>query len=128
MPELLSPQDAYALFRSSGAFLVDVRTEKEFLKKAIPGCPLLPLETLPDALGPRFAGRPVIFSAVLEGAPAKRPTCCKKARRAAPFRWKAASSRGRRRAFPSGACASFFPAMPRLPVTLRAVWDRTVSL
>lgn len=78
MPELLSPQDAYALFRSSGAFLVDVRTEKEFLKKAIPGCPLLPLETLPDALGPRFAGRPVIFSAVLEGAPAKRPTCCKK--------------------------------------------------
>ena len=25
MPELLSPQDAYALFRSSGAFLVDVR-------------------------------------------------------------------------------------------------------
>lgn len=61
MPELLSPQDAYALFRSSGAFLVDVRTEKEFLKKAIPGCPLLPLETLPDALGPRFAGRPVIF-------------------------------------------------------------------
>ena len=61
MPELLSPQDAYALFRSSGAFLVDVRTEKEFLKKAMPGCPLLPLETLPDALGPRFAGRPVIF-------------------------------------------------------------------
>lgn len=61
MLELLSPQDAYALFLSSGAFLVDVRTEKEFLKKAIPGCPLVPLEALPDALGPSFAGRPVVF-------------------------------------------------------------------
>lgn len=61
MLELLSPQDAYALFRSGGAFLVDVRTEKEFLKKAIPGCPLLPLEVLPDVLGPRFAGGPVVF-------------------------------------------------------------------
>lgn len=61
MLELLSPQDAYALFRSGGAFLVDVRTEKEFLKKAIPGCPLVPLEALPDALGLSFAGRPVVF-------------------------------------------------------------------
>lgn len=61
MLELLSPHDAYALFCSGGAFLVDVRTEKEFLKKAIPGCPLLPLEVLPDTLGPLFAGRPVVF-------------------------------------------------------------------
>lgn len=61
MLKLLSPQDAYALFRSGGAFLIDVRTEKEFLKKAIPGCPLVPLETLPAALGPFFADRPVVF-------------------------------------------------------------------
>ena len=43
MLETLSPQEAMTLFRNGGAFFVDVRTEKEFLKRAIPGCPLVPL-------------------------------------------------------------------------------------
>lgn len=63
MLESLSPRDAHALFRRGGAFLVDVRTEKEFLKKAIPGCPLAPLDVLEKSgtLDPRFSGKPVIF-------------------------------------------------------------------
>ena len=46
MLETLSPQEAMTLFRNGGAFFVDVRTEKEFLKRAIPGCPLVPLDKL----------------------------------------------------------------------------------
>lgn len=80
MLDSLSPRDAYALFRRGGAFLVDVRTEKEFLKKAIPGCPLAPLDLLEKSgtLGSCFSGKPVVFlcrsgrrtrdkSALLEG-------------------------------------------------------------
>ena len=54
MLETLSPQEAMTLFRNGGAFFVDVRTEKEFLKRAIPGCPLVPLDN-------RFSGKPVVF-------------------------------------------------------------------
>ena len=46
MLETLSPQEAMTLFRNGGAFFVDVRTEKEFLKRAIPGCQLVPLDKL----------------------------------------------------------------------------------
>ncbi len=51
------------LFRNGGAFFVDVRTEKEFLKRAIPGCPLVPLDALErgDGLDSRFSGKPVVF-------------------------------------------------------------------
>ena len=63
MLETLSPQEAMTLFRNSGAFFVDVRTEKEFLKRAIPGCPLVPLDKLEreGGLDSRFSGRPVVF-------------------------------------------------------------------
>ncbi len=63
MLETLSPHEAISLFRTGGAFFVDVRTEKEFLKRAIPGCPLVPLDELERAgrLGNRFSGKPVIF-------------------------------------------------------------------
>ena len=61
MLETLSPQEAMTLFRNGGAFFVDVRTEKEFLKRAIPGCPLVPLDKLEreGGLDSRFSGRPV---------------------------------------------------------------------
>ena len=51
------------LFRNGGAFFVDVRTEKEFLKRAIPGCPLVPLDKLEreGGLDSRFSGKPVVF-------------------------------------------------------------------
>ena len=55
MLETLSPQEAMTLFRNGGAFFVDVRTEKEFLKRAIPGCPLVPLDKLEPFF--RQAGR-----------------------------------------------------------------------
>ena len=63
MLETLSPQDAVALFRNGGAFFVDIRTEKEFLKRAIPGCPLVPLDVLQrmGRLDARFSGKPVVF-------------------------------------------------------------------
>ena len=63
MLETLSPQEAMTLFRNGGAFFVDVRTEKEFLKRAIPGCPLVPLDKLEreGGLASRFSGRPVVF-------------------------------------------------------------------
>lgn len=63
MLETLSPQEAMTLFRNGGAFFVDVRTEKEFLKRAIPGCPLVPLDKLEreGGLDSRFSGRPVVF-------------------------------------------------------------------
>ena len=61
--ETLSPQEAMTLFRNGGAFFVDVRTEKEFLKRAIPGCPLVPLDKLEreGGLDSRFSGKPVVF-------------------------------------------------------------------
>ena len=64
MLETLSPQEAMTLFRNGGAFFVDVRTEKEFLKRAIPGCPLVPLDKLEreGGLDSRFSGKPVVFS------------------------------------------------------------------
>ena len=42
---------------------MDVRTEKEFLKRAIPGCPLVPLDKLEreGGLDSRFSGNPVVF-------------------------------------------------------------------
>ena len=55
MLETLSPQEAMTLFRNGGAFFVDVRTEKEFLKRAIPGCPLVPLDKLEREQGRRAA-------------------------------------------------------------------------
>ena len=63
MLETLSPQEAMTLFRNGGAFFVDVRTEKEFLKRAIPGCPLVPLDKLEreGGLDSRFSGKPVVF-------------------------------------------------------------------
>ena len=63
MLEKLSPQEAMTLFRNGGAFFVDVRTEKEFLKRAIPGCPLVPLDKLEreGGLDSRFSGKPVVF-------------------------------------------------------------------
>ena len=63
MLETLSPQEAMPLFRNGGAFFVDVRTEKEFLKRAIPGCPLVPLDKLEreGGLDSRFSGKPVVF-------------------------------------------------------------------
>ena len=60
MLETLSPQEAMTLFRNGGAFFVDVRTEKEFLKRAIPGCPLVPLDKLE-----REGGRDSRFSGIL---------------------------------------------------------------
>ena len=42
MLETLSPQEAMTLFPQWRRLFVDVRTEKEFLKRAIPGCPLVP--------------------------------------------------------------------------------------
>lgn len=63
MLETLSPQDALTLFRNGGAFFVDVRTEREFLNRAIPGCPLVPLDVLERTgrLDARFSGKPVVF-------------------------------------------------------------------
>ncbi|WP_308775805.1 rhodanese-like domain-containing protein [uncultured Bilophila sp.] len=63
MLETLSPQEAMTLFRNGGAFFVDVRTEKEFLKRAIPGCSLVPLDMLEreGRLGERFCGKPIVF-------------------------------------------------------------------
>ena len=63
MLETLSPQEAMTLFRNGCAFFVDVRTEKEFLKRAIPGCPLVPLDKLEreGGLNSRFSGKPVVF-------------------------------------------------------------------
>ena len=59
MLETLSPQDAVVLFRNGGALFVDIRTEKEFLKRAIPGCPLVPLDVLQRTgkLDARFSGK-----------------------------------------------------------------------
>lgn len=42
MLETLSPQEAMTLFRNGGAFFVDVRTEKEFLKRRFPVARLFP--------------------------------------------------------------------------------------
>lgn len=63
MLETLSPQEAMTLFRNGDAFFVDVRTEKEFLKRAIPGCPLLSLDVLEreGRVDERFSGKPVVF-------------------------------------------------------------------
>ena len=63
MLETLSPQEAMTLFRNGCAFFVDVRTEKEFLKRAIPGCPLVPLDKLEreGGLNSRFSGKPIVF-------------------------------------------------------------------
>ena len=68
MLETLSLQDAEVLFRNGGALFVDIRTEKEFLKRAIPGCPLVPqvemtaflhlIASEPDA---RFSGKFIVF-------------------------------------------------------------------
>lgn len=63
MLETLSPQDAVVLFRNGGALFVDIRTEKEFLKRAIPGCPLVPLDVLrrTGKLDARFSGKFIVF-------------------------------------------------------------------
>ena len=63
MLETLSPQDAVVLFRNGGALFVDIRTEKEFLKRAIPGCPLVPLDVLrrTGKLDARFSGKFLVF-------------------------------------------------------------------
>ncbi len=63
MLETLSPQDAEVLFRNGGALFVDIRTEKEFLKRAIPGCPLVPLDVLrrTGKLDARFSGKFIVF-------------------------------------------------------------------
>lgn len=63
MLETLSPQEAMTLFRNGDAFFVDIRTEKEFLKRAIPGCPLIPLDVLEreGRVDERFSGKPVVF-------------------------------------------------------------------
>ncbi len=63
MLETLSPQDAVVLFRNGGALFVDIRTEKEFLKRAIPGCPLVPLDVLQRTgkLDARFSGKFIVF-------------------------------------------------------------------
>ena len=63
MLETLAPDEAVALFRSGKAFFVDVRTEKEFLKRAIPGSPLVPLDRLEreGRLDDSLSGKPVVF-------------------------------------------------------------------
>lgn len=63
MLETISPREAMELFRKDGAFFVDVRTEKEFLKRAIPGSPLVPLDQLEreGRLKEGFSGKPVVF-------------------------------------------------------------------
>lgn len=63
MLETISPSEAITLFRTGDAFFVDVRTEKEFLKRAIPGSPLLPLEQIEreGALDAGFSGKPIVF-------------------------------------------------------------------
>ena len=63
MLETLSPQDAVVLFRNGGALFVDIRTEKEFLKRAIPDCPLVPLDVLrrTGKLDARFSGKFIVF-------------------------------------------------------------------
>ena len=63
MLETLSPQDAVVLFRNGGALFVDIRTEKEFLKRAIPSCPLVPLDVLrrTGKLDARFSGKFIVF-------------------------------------------------------------------
>lgn len=63
MLETLSLQDAEVLFRNGGALFVDIRTEKEFLKRAIPGCPLVPLDVLrrTGKLDARFSGKFIVF-------------------------------------------------------------------
>lgn len=89
MLETLSPQEAMTLFRNGGAFFVDVRTEKEFLKRAIPGCPLVPLDKLEreGGLDSRFSGKPVVFFAAREAGRRIRPSSWKEAPRASVSAW-----------------------------------------
>lgn len=56
-------------FRNGGAFFVDVRTEKEFLKRAIPGCLLVPPDKLEreDGLDSRSSGKSIVFFCHLGG-------------------------------------------------------------
>ncbi len=63
MLETISPSEAVSLFRSGEALFVDVRTEKEFLKRTIPGSPLVPLDRLEQERGleARFGEKPVVF-------------------------------------------------------------------
>lgn len=115
MLETLSPQEAMTLFRNGGAFFVDVRTEKEFLKRAIPGCPLVPLDKLEreGGLDSRFSGRPVVFFAAREAGRRIRPSSWKEAPRARRISLGAGFSPGNRRDFRFGTYASCCPVLRR---------------
>ena len=103
------------LFRNGCAFFVDVRTEKEFLKRAIPGCPLVPLDKLEreGGLNSRFSGKPVVFFAAREAGRRIRPISWKGAPRARRISSGAGFSHGNRRDFRFGAYASCCPVLHR---------------
>ena len=103
------------LFRNGGAFFVDVRTEKEFLKRAIPGCPLVPLDKLEreGGLDSRFSGRPVVFFCRSGSRTQIRPSSWKEAPRARHISLGAGFSPGNRRDFRFGAYASCCPVLRR---------------
>ena len=103
------------LFRNGGAFFVDVRTEKEFLKRAIPGCPLVPLDKLEreGGLDSRFPASRSSFFAAREAGRRIRPSSWKEAPRARHISLGAGFSPGNRRDFRFGAYASCCPVLRR---------------
>ena len=115
MLETLSPQEAMTLFRNGGAFFVDVRTEKEFLKRAIPGCRLFPSTNWNVRAGwtAVFPASRSSFFAAREAGRRIRPSSWKEAPRARHISLGAGFSPGNRRDFRFGAYASCCPVLRR---------------
>ena len=103
------------LFRNGGAFFVDVRTEKEFLKRAIPGCPLVPLDKLEreGGLDSRFSGKPVVFFCRSGSRTQNKAELLERSASGKAYQLGAGFSPGNRRDFRFGAYASCCPVLRR---------------
>lgn len=103
------------LFRNGGAFFVDVRTEKEFLKRAIPGCPLVPLDKLEreGGLDSRFSGRPVVFFCRSGSRTQNKAELLERSASGKAYQLGGGFSPGNRRDFRFGAYASCCPVLRR---------------